>query len=122
MINAEAHIDTKNNEGKTALMMAAMHGHVHCLERLIHAGSDMHLEDKNGVTPLGLAAIGMKNDVIKKLVSLGANVDVLDDNHKKTYAAEIKAGAEIFTAKNWKNSLQKQQNVRRLIRRSKYGA
>ena len=116
MIRAEARVDTKDNQGRTALMMAAKNGHIICLEKLINAGADIHLTDNNGISPLGFAALGQKKDTVRKLVALGAKLDALGDTHKKTFAKEIKEGTATLAEKKWQHALQNQRNIRHFIR------
>ena len=51
-----ASITATDREGLTALSWACSKGHIHCMQSLVERGSDIEHCDKNGRTPLDLAA------------------------------------------------------------------
>ena len=50
-----ADVNLANNQGKTALMVAAQNGHDLCARALIEAGADVNARDKTGATALDAA-------------------------------------------------------------------
>ena len=56
LITAKCDLDLKDNQGKRALIHAAMEGKAECLvELLIKAGANRSRKDKQGTTALGYA-------------------------------------------------------------------
>ena len=66
-------INTKNNEGKTALHIACENQDVTIVEYLISQGSEVNLKDNEGKTPLHYASIHDEIDIINLLLSRGAD-------------------------------------------------
>ncbi len=76
--------NSKTKAGFTALHFAAKQGHTPLIEFLVkkhNATIDSMTMKKQ--TPLHLAAMSGKLEVCKKLVELGASLDVADDNGQK---------------------------------------
>ena len=61
------------NTNRTALHVAARYGRHECIEGLILNGADIEKQDKDGRTPLELAAWKSHCLAIQELVRLGAN-------------------------------------------------
>ena len=59
--------------GQCALWWLAMHGTLGTLTKLIDAGADVNLSDKDGWTPLSVAAFYGHVDVVKALLASGAD-------------------------------------------------
>ena len=59
--------------GQCALWWVAMHGRVALMKTLINAGCDVNLSDKDGWTPLSVAAFHGHTEVIKLLLASGAD-------------------------------------------------
>ena len=59
--------------GQSALWWFAMHGNVALVRRLVDAGADVNLADKDGWTPLSVAAFYGHAEVISALLSAGAD-------------------------------------------------
>ena len=55
-IHTGASVKTCDKEGLTALCWACLKGHIHIVRSLLERGSDIDHSDKNGRTPLDLAA------------------------------------------------------------------
>ncbi len=64
----------------TALMSAAMRGHLEVAERLLEAGADINAVDARGASILMLAAMGGGNDVARMLLAAGADLDARTDD------------------------------------------
>lgn len=61
-------VDDTNNEGQTALFSAVLTSNAIMVQRLIRAGADSNVTDKDGFTPLTLAASRSKVDFVAKLL------------------------------------------------------
>ena len=84
-------LNLRNNEGKTALMLAASkqgESNSRCLKLLISSGSAMDLQDEDGNTALMLAIRNKKLDAVSSLINAGAELDVED---KDSYIALMHA-------------------------------
>ena len=63
---------------------------------LISHGADINAKDRNGRTPLHLAAGGRSLEALKILISKGANINEKDrDGHTALYYARLEANKEI---------------------------
>ena len=62
--------------GKTALMVAAKEGEVHCLDHLTTQGADVNAQNKDGNTALMYAAQGGHLDCVDHLIGKGADLDI----------------------------------------------
>ena len=67
--------DAKDEEGDTALCLAASQGHAELVGLLLSAGADVELRGREGATPLVEACIGGHLDVLKLLLNKGAKKD-----------------------------------------------
>ena len=67
--------DTKDNEGRTALIWVAVNGHAAAVKALLNTGADVNAIDNIGMTSLMGAASGGKSDVIRILLEKDANVN-----------------------------------------------
>jgi len=88
LMQAGADINAKTNNGYTALRIAVFFRHLDVIKLLIHAGIDVNAKFRNfGDTPIVLAVknVGLRSDwdldidLIKLLISQGADVDAVDD-------------------------------------------
>jgi outer membrane protein OmpA-like peptidoglycan-associated protein len=111
--------DSKTDDGKTLLMLAAYLGHTDIAKLLIDKGADVNAEDQNGKTALMYAVEKNNVEVAKILLQNGADPNSADNNGKTAlmYAAEkgyvdfakllLENGAALnATAKNGKTALQ----------------
>ena len=82
-----ANIHAKNKYGRTCLHLACAYGHVIIADYLIqHYGFNIEEKDNEGNTPLHRAAAYSKNtEIIKYLLSKGANKKALNSKGKKPY-------------------------------------
>ncbi|CAA0818350.1 Unknown protein [Striga hermonthica] len=69
-------IDEKDGNGYTAVMVAAMNGHVEAFKVLINAGADLDVASKNGETGLTLAKKRLDEDEFTKISSAYAYVKI----------------------------------------------
>ena len=76
--------------GQCALWWLAMHGDASLVQKLIDLGSNVNLADRDGWTPLSVAAFYGHADVVKKLLAAGADpakeVDDGDNAYDKAIA------------------------------------
>ncbi|XP_044305444.1 ankyrin repeat and SOCS box protein 11 isoform X1 [Varanus komodoensis] len=74
---------------------AAKRGHRECMEILIANDVDMDQEDPQHGTPLYVACMNQRTDCVKKLLELGASVDLGKRLDTPLHAAARKSSAEI---------------------------
>ncbi|XP_070540511.1 fibronectin type 3 and ankyrin repeat domains protein 1-like [Ptychodera flava] len=55
LISSGANVNTKDNDGKTPLMIAALNGHLSLVELLIQKGADIHVKNEFGKTAVDFA-------------------------------------------------------------------
>ena len=80
----------KNKDQRTALHIAARYGQTECAKILIQNGAVVNGLDKDGKSPLQLAAWKNHCGVMKELVKSRANTNVITSNAEK---ANLKACA-----------------------------
>lgn len=56
LIHQGAAVDARDNEGRTALMLAAMHGHTTTVQKLLALGANPRLVDREGLNAAQWAA------------------------------------------------------------------
>lgn len=76
-IKSGVDINMKDNEGRTALMNAALNSFLMVVITLINAGADPNLQDKDGRTALMMTST---NKIFDKLLDAGADVNITDNN------------------------------------------
>ncbi|MDR3707481.1 MAG: ankyrin repeat domain-containing protein [Capsulimonadaceae bacterium] len=74
-----ADLNAKNNDGHTALMIAALECHTDCVNALVAAGADVNLKANDGQTALMTAAASGQADSLKALISAGADLNLKDN-------------------------------------------
>ena len=67
-------MDERDRQGRTALHIAAYHGHELLVAALVVHGADVDMADHAGLTPLHMAAAAGRLEAARKLVSSGAKV------------------------------------------------
>ncbi len=70
-------LDATNAVGETALMMAALRGHAHWVQRLLERGAAL---EREGWTPLHYAASGPGTEATALLLDRGARIDAPSPN------------------------------------------
>jgi ankyrin repeat protein len=83
-------VDAANAAGETALMMAALKGHLAWAQRLAARGAALRRE---GWTPLHYAASGGGFDVVRWLLDQGAPIDALAPNRSTPLMMAARYGA-----------------------------
>jgi Ankyrin repeats (3 copies) len=65
-------IDAKDSEGRTALMLAVVQGHLDAVRDLLRQGADPNAADASGVTPLQAARAANRPEIADVLLQAGA--------------------------------------------------
>lgn len=107
-----AEVDTKNVNGETPLLIAALHGHDRICEILINAHAQIDAREKCGITALMYAAISSHESICKLLIASGAQINAKDNGgtsaltyatirgHASTCKFLIDSGAQIDAKTN----------------------
>ncbi|WP_458128517.1 ankyrin repeat domain-containing protein [Pseudomonas sp. Z2-11] len=74
-IKAGYSLDTRDEKGYTALILAAYHGHAPAVERLLAAGADACTQDKRGNTALMGAIFKGEVQIARRLLSTECSPD-----------------------------------------------
>lgn len=74
------HVDTRDNDGRTALHLAAADGSVAIVRAALAAGADPNAVDRRGWTPLHFAAQNYFPEVARLLIAGHADPDLGDEN------------------------------------------
>ena len=72
-------VDQLSKNGETPLMLAARFNDVGPVEFLLERGASLEIRDNQGYFPIHYAAIGGKTRNIRRLIELGADVNVLNE-------------------------------------------
>ncbi|HEY0859256.1 MAG TPA: ankyrin repeat domain-containing protein [Albitalea sp.] len=84
-------VDTLNEAGESALMMAALKGRTEWAQRLLERGAQVN---KTGWTPLHYAATGPEPAVVKLLLDRGAAIDAESPNRSTPLMMAAQYGSE----------------------------
>ena len=66
------HIDARDETGRTALMLATLHGQIRAADALLAQGADPNAADAQGTTPLQAAVAGDQQAIAAALRRAGA--------------------------------------------------
>jgi hypothetical protein len=72
LLDAEPAIDARDEGGRTALMVATLHGQSRAVDLLLAAGADPNAADVRGATPLQAALAGSQPAIVAALRRAGA--------------------------------------------------
>ncbi|ATD66755.1 hypothetical protein CNR27_04260 [Luteimonas chenhongjianii] len=78
LIRHKARVDARDAQRRSALHVAAFHGHADILAALLAAGADVRGRDSDGRTPLLEAARGGRMAALDALLAAGADVAAVD--------------------------------------------
>lgn len=87
-----ANVDARDDNGQTALMLAAHLGWTPVVERLIRAGADVNAQDDMGGTALMSAVDRSHGTIAKMLIRNGAKVKVRDSETACTIRIAKRSG------------------------------
>ncbi|MDY6940572.1 MAG: ankyrin repeat domain-containing protein [Cyanobacteriota bacterium] len=76
-ILAGKNLDIRNTEGETALHRSLRNGYLNCASLLVNSGATINIQNRNGLTPLNLAALFNRKEIYDLLIKKGAKVDFL---------------------------------------------
>ncbi|KAJ0404425.1 hypothetical protein ATCC90586_003059 [Pythium insidiosum] len=80
LLQRGADIESRNENGMTALNAAARCGHGDIVGLLIDHGADIEAKDKNGLTALCVASSGGHMDIVRRLLARGADLGSKSNN------------------------------------------
>ena len=72
--NPKLQLDLCDNQGRTALYMASMLGHLECMKLLVRRGATVGKTSYNGTTPLIIAAFEGQKEVVEFLIANTVNI------------------------------------------------
>ncbi len=102
LLEAGANVNSRYQNGKTALMSASFSGHLKIAGVLLDAGADVNASDTYGHTPLSNAAFQGQSEIVRLLIKHGARIDDKDNEGKDALAIAKERGntqvIEILTA------------------------
>lgn len=97
LLDATAEIDARDDEDKTPLHRAAIHGNTDAAKLLIERGADIEaVDDRYGFTPLISAALSGRLEIVRLLIKAGANIEARDRSGRT-------ALREAATVQSWIN-------------------
>ena len=80
LVNFGAKLNLSDNDGNTALNLAAENTSTEVIEALIRAGADVNIANKEGVAPLMNAADKGDIESVRLLLNSGANINAKDED------------------------------------------
>ncbi len=84
MIPEMTNIDSPDESGHTALMLAAYNGHMEIVRQLLDKGASVNLLDMEGRTALLYASTGAFPETVTLLLRRGAKLDIVDNGEHFT--------------------------------------
>jgi ankyrin repeat protein len=77
-------VDVRDEDGNTALMLAAYHGHAATVRMLVEHGADVDLRNKRNQAPIAGAIFKGEDEVVRVLVAAGADLDAGTPSARET--------------------------------------
>lgn len=100
-------INAQDQSGKTALMLAAKNHHIPIIEFLVHSKANINIQDNEGYSALLHGAFDP--ETVKRLIQLGADINVISANGNTILFRSIKLGhieiVQLLLAMNIKKEL-----------------
>lgn len=87
-LEQRAEIETKNEDGETALILAAWYGSPEIVSLLLENGANVNAQDKLGFTALAKAAtlgVGRHHEIVEILIHASANVNLKTKEGKSPF-------------------------------------
>ena len=94
-----ADVNAKDEDGRTALMLALKNGQLDAVKYLIKQGANLEAKDKDGKTALMKAAASGKLDVVKYLAENGADLEAKEDWYGMTALMKAAASGKLDVVK-----------------------
>ncbi|MGE0495412.1 MAG: ankyrin repeat domain-containing protein [Vulcanimicrobiota bacterium] len=91
---ADSNLEARNNEGRTALLLAATTGNLKMLQLLVEAGADRDAVDHHGLSALHLAASNRHTPACRYLLEQGANPNLPEKAGNTPLHLAARAGNE----------------------------
>lgn len=89
LLRSGAKVDAKNGFGDTAIMVAALNGHLVVVKKLFARGADIN---PRGWTPLSYAATNGQTEVVRYLLEIGANINAPSANGTTPLMMAVRGG------------------------------
>lgn len=96
---AGADVNFRNDEGRSALIMASMSGSLNIVEFLLTRGADVSAKDHSGWTALLGASASGRYEVVELLLDNGADVNATDETGWTPLMWACSGGGDSSTAK-----------------------
>lgn len=77
LVEQEGNLDSRDEHGQTALMLASRAGSIDTVRLLVRRGASLDVTAKYGLTALMLAVVNDHNEVACELIRAGADVEKL---------------------------------------------
>jgi len=90
LISSGARVNQRNDEGDTALMIAADDGNNEIVRLLIKAKANLNIVNKDHNSALMIAAMRRNNEIVRLLIKAKANLNIVNKDHNS--ALMIAAG------------------------------
>ncbi len=71
-------LNTQNNKGQTPLLLSILNGHPQVALALLNANANPNIADKQGRTPLMVAATLHRTEIIRLLIDKGSDIQAKD--------------------------------------------
>ena len=89
--NKNKRMEQTSDQNNGNLLQAVSENNTQTVAKILEAKPNLEIKDKEGRTPLMIAAYNGKNDIAKMLISAGANVNTQDNMQNSPF---LYAGAE----------------------------
>lgn len=103
LLSNGADVNVKDEDGNTALIIAAIFGHNTIAQILLANGADVNAKDNDGKTALMWAAFNGQTAIVRLLLSTGADVNI-KDNFGKTALMKADSSGNTDIVKLLKNA------------------